>query len=116
MAWDGFWADTGTPEAYLEVQRALSDGGWVDATAEIASDAAVEDSIVMEGAVVASEASVIDSALLPGARVGRGAVIERSIVGYEAEIGAGACLRNLSVVGDGTAIPPATVLNAEKVP
>ncbi|MYH97266.1 MAG: NDP-sugar synthase [Acidimicrobiia bacterium] len=116
LAWDGFWVDTGTPEAYLEVQQALSDGGWVDVTAEVASDAAVEGSIVMEGAVVASEASVIDSALLPGARVGRGAVIERSIVGYGAEIGAGACLRDLSVVGDGTAIPPATVLYGERVP
>lgn len=116
LAWDGFWVDTGTPEAYLEVQQALSDGGWVDATAEIASDAAVEGSIVMEGAVVASGASVIDSALLPGARVGRGAVVERSIVGYGAEIGARARLSDLSVVGDDIVIPPAAALSGERVP
>ena len=116
LAWDGFWVDTGTPEAYLEVQKALSDGGWVDATAEIASDAAVEGSIVMEGAVIASGASVIDSALLPGARVGQGAVVERSIVGYGAEIGARARLSDLSVVGDDVVVPSSAVLNGERVP
>ncbi|MDE0238370.1 MAG: NDP-sugar synthase [bacterium] len=116
MAWDGFWVDTGTPQAYLEVQQALSDGGWAHPSAEIASDAEVENSIVMESAVVSSGASIIDSALLPGARVGRGAVVERSIVGYGAEVGAGASLRHLSVVGDGMAIPPAAVLNGQRVP
>lgn len=116
LAWDGFWVDTGTPEAYLEVQQALSDGGWVDATAEIASDAAVEGSIVMEGAVVASGTSVTDSALLPGARVDRGAVVERSIVGYGAVIGASARLSDLSVVGDDVVISPAAALSGERVP
>ena len=115
VAWDGFWVDAGTPETYLEVQQALSNGGWTHPSAEIAPDAAVEGSIVMEGAVVAPGASVIDSALLPGARVGRDAVVEHSIVGYGAEIGAGASIRDLSVVGDGTAIPPAAVLSAQRV-
>ena len=115
VAWDGFWVDAGTPETYLEVQQALSNGGWTHPSAEIAPGAAVEGSIVMEGVVVAPGASVIDSALLPGARVGRDAVVEHSIVGYGAEIGAGARLRDLSVVGDGTAIPPAAVLIAERV-
>ncbi len=116
LSWDGFWVDTGTPEAYLEVQQALSDGDWVHPSAEVAPDATVEGSIVMEAAVIASGASVIDSALLPGALVGRRAVVERSIVGYRAEIGAGACLRDLSVVGDDTAIPPAADLKGERTP
>ena len=116
VAWDGFWVDAGTPETYLEVQQALSDGGWTHPLAEVASDATVEGSIVMEGSVVGSGASVTDSALLPGARVGREAVVERSIVGYGAEIGAGACLRDLSVVGDNTVIPPAADLSGERVP
>ena len=116
LAWDGFWVDAGTPEAYLEVQQALAGGGWTHPTAGVAPDAAVGGSIVMEAAVVASGASVIDSVLLPGARVGPGAVVERSIVGYGAEIGAGVCLRGLSVVGDGMAIPSAAVLIGERVP
>ena len=116
VAWDGFWVDAGTPETYLEVQRALSGGGWTHPSAEIAPDASVAGSIVMEGAAIGSGASVIDSALLPGARVGRDAVVEHSIVGYGAEIGAGARLRNLSVVGDDTAIPPAADLSGERVP
>ena len=116
VAWDGFWVDAGTPETYLEVQQALSDGGWIHPSAEIAPDAAVEASIVMEGAVVGSGASVVDSALLPGARVGRDAVVGRSIVGYGAEIGAGARLSDLSVVGDGASVLPAAVLSGERVP
>ena len=116
VAWDGFWVDAGTPETYLEVQGALSDGGWVHRSAEVASDATVEGSVVMDGAVVAPGASVIGSALLPGAKVGRESVVERSIVGYSAEIGAGASLRNLSVVGDHTTIPPSADLNGERVP
>ncbi|MYH72227.1 MAG: NDP-sugar synthase [Acidimicrobiia bacterium] len=116
VAWDGFWVDAGTPETYLEVQQALSDGGWVHPMAEVAVDATVRSSIVMEGAVVSSGAFITDSALLPGALVSRDAVVERSIVGYGAEIGAGARLSDLSVVGDDVAIPPATLLRGERVP
>ena len=116
VAWDGFWVDAGTPETSLEVQQALSDGGWIHPSAEIAPDAAVEASIVMEGAVVGSGASVADSALLPGARVGRDAVVGRSIVGYGAEVGAVARLSDLTVVGDDASIPAAAVLSGERVP
>ena len=116
VAWNGFWVDAGTPETYLEVQQALSDGGWVHPLAGVASDATVRSSIVMEGAVVSSGASITDSAVLPGARVSRDAEVERSIVGYGAEIGAGARLSDLSVVGDDVSIPPAAVLSGERVP
>ena len=71
VAWDGFWVDAGTPETYLEVQQALSDGGWIHPEAEVASDARVRGSIVMERAVVGTGASIIDSALLPGAQIGQ---------------------------------------------
>ena len=116
VAWDGFWVDAGTPETYLEVQQTLSDGGWIHPKAEVASDATVRCSIVMESAVVGTGASIIDSALLPGAQIGPEATVERSIVGYGAEIGAGARLSDLSVVGDNVVIPPAAVLNGERVP
>ncbi len=116
VAWDGFWVDAGTPETYLQVQQALSDGGWVHPLAEIASDTTVRGSIVMEGAVVSSGASITESALLPGARVGRGVVVDRSIVGFGAEIGAGAHLSDLSVVGDDEVVPPAAHLSGERVP
>lgn len=116
VARDEFWVDAGTPETYLEVQQALSDGGWTHPEAEIASGATVRGSIVMEGAVVGSGASIVDSALLPGAKIGPEAMVERSIVGYRAEIGASARLSDLSVVGDDVAIPPAAVLSGERVP
>ncbi|MCY3577272.1 MAG: NDP-sugar synthase [bacterium] len=116
VAWDGFWVDAGTPEAYLEVQQALSDRGWTHPSAKVAPGATVRGSSVMEGAIVGPGASIIDSALLPGARVGRDAVVKRSIVGFGAEIGPGARLSDLSVVGDDIVIPPAAVLNGERVP
>ena len=116
VAWDGFWVDAGTPETYLEVQQALSDGGRTHPEAEVASDATVRGSIVMEGAVVGTGASIVDSALLPGAQIGPEATVERSIVGYGAEIGANARLSDLSVVGDDVVIPPAAVLSGERVP
>ncbi|WP_419926494.1 sugar phosphate nucleotidyltransferase [Candidatus Poriferisocius sp.] len=116
VSWEGFWVDAGTPEAYLEVQLALSDGGWIHPRAVIDSDAFVSGSIVMEGAKVSSGASVTNSALLPGATVGRRAAVERSVVGFGAEIGDGARLSDLSVVGDGAAIAPAAVLSSERVP
>ena len=116
VSWDGFWVDAGTPEAYLEVQLALSDGGWVHPRAVIETDAFVSGSIVMKGAEVASGASVTDSALLPDATVGRGATVRRSIVGFGAKIGAGARLSDLTVVGDNAVIPPAAVLSGEPVP
>ncbi|WP_419928342.1 sugar phosphate nucleotidyltransferase [Candidatus Poriferisocius sp.] len=116
VAWNGFWVDAGTPETYLEVQQALSDGGWTHPEAEVASDATVRGSIVMERAVVDAGASIVDSALLPGAKVGPEATVERSIVGYGAEIGASARLSGLSVVGDDVVIPPAAALTGERVP
>lgn len=116
VAWDGFWVDAGTPETYLEVQQALSGGGWTHPGAEVASDATVRGSIVMDRAVVGAGASIIDSALLPGAKVGPKATVERSIVGYGAEIGASARLSDLSVVGDDVVIPPAAALTGEQVP
>lgn len=116
VAWDGFWVDTGTPAAYLEVQQALSDGGWIHPAAEVAQGADVRGSVVMEGAVVGTGASVIDSALLPGARVGPGATVERSVVGFRADIGAGARLSDFSVVGDDSEIPAAAALSNERVP
>lgn len=116
VAWDGFWVDAGTPETYLELQLALSDGGWAHPSAVISPDASAAGSVVMEGAVIDSGASVIGSAVLPGAHVGRDATVERSIVGFRADIGALARLSDMSVVGDDCVIPPATVLRAERVP
>ncbi len=116
VAWDGFWVDAGTPEAYLEVQIALSDGGRIHPSATVSPLATVTGSVVMEGAVVDEEASVVGSVVLPGARVGRDATVERSIVGERAEVGIGARLRDHSVVGDGCAVAPGAVLSGERLP
>ncbi len=114
LARDEFWVDAGTPAAYLDVQLALSGGGWAHQQAQISSQAVVDGSIVMEGVKVAAEAQVVGSLLLPGAQIGHGAVLHRSIVGYGAQIGAAAHLANLTVVGDGAVVSPKAVLNAQR--
>ena len=80
VAWDGFWVDAGTPEAYLEVQLALSDGGWVHPTAQVASSARITNSVVMDHATVAADARVADSVLLPHSTVQANTEVKRAII------------------------------------
>ncbi len=80
VAWDGFWVDAGTPETYLEVQLALSDGGWVDPTAQIAPSARITNSVIMDHATVAAHARVTDSVLLPYSTVQADTEVKRAII------------------------------------
>ena len=98
------------------MQLALSAGGWAHPEAQIATDAVVIDSVVMQGAVVGAKARIVGSALLPGAHVGAGVMLDRSIVGYGAQIGARASLANLTVVGDAEVVHQGEVLVGQRRP
>ena len=118
---DAYWVDAGTPDTYLRAQLDLTDGhrghepGVSDA-ARVDDEAVVEHSVVMEGAVVSAGAHVRGAVVLPGARIGRGAHISGSLVGYGARVGEGAELRDLTVIGDATAVAPGTVLAGGRIP
>jgi mannose-1-phosphate guanylyltransferase len=119
---DAYWVDAGTPATYIRVQLDLIDGVRGDPEpavgpgAAIAPDAEVRHSVVMAGATVAGTATVADSILLPGAAVEAGARVLGSIVGPGATVGAGAVIDDLSVLGDGAAVPTGTELHGGRFP
>ena len=79
--------DAGRPELYLAANLDLLDGSRrfdrcdpIAATATLAADAVIVNSVVGDGVSVAAGASVTNSVLLPNAVVEAGAVVERSLV------------------------------------
>jgi mannose-1-phosphate guanylyltransferase len=100
---DGYWMDIGTPERYLEASWDILErrvetrveptayGMLVDASAEVAPDAAVGPRAVLgPGCRVSPAAEVRDSVLLGGSVVGDGATVLGSILSPGAEVEAGA--------------------------
>ena len=110
---DAYWLDLGTPEKYLQAHADVLEGEvrglsypapWIADTAEIdlrahlgrwvavgahasvAADAAIDDSVLLPGAVVGSGAHVTGTILGPGARVGEGAVVTDGVLAEGAEI------------------------------
>ena len=118
----GYWIDIGTPESYLAAQLDLIDGTrgpavpGVAASADVGSGAAVERSVVMDGARVGPGAVVRNAAVQAAASVGPGAVVADSVIGPGAVVGAGARVTGGSVVGPGAAVEPGTSLSGARIP
>jgi len=83
---DDYWLDAGRPASYLRANLDLVGGrrrdhdAAVHASASIASDATVRDSVVGARAVIGPGASVVGSVIFPGAHVGGGARVSGSSV------------------------------------
>jgi mannose-1-phosphate guanylyltransferase len=105
MQSNAYWVDAGTPATYLQVQLDLIDGvrgpvrRAIASTADVDSEAYVEQSVVMDGASVRAGAHVSASVVLQGAVIEPSAVVERSIVGPRATVGTGARVEALTVIG-----------------
>lgn len=118
----GYWIDIGTPESYLAAQLDLIDGTrgpavpGVAASADVGSGAAVERSVVMDGARVGPGAVVRNAAVQAAASVGPGAVVADSVIGPGAVVGAGARVTGGSVVGPGAAVEPGMSLSGARTP
>lgn len=118
----GYWIDIGTPESYLAAQLDLIDGArgpavpGVAASADVDSDAAVERSVVMDGARVGPGAVVRNAAVQAAASVEPGAVVADSVIGPGAVVGAGARVTGGSVVGPGAAVEPGMSLSGARTP
>ena len=121
----GLWIDTGTPESYLEANRALlttsmktqretslppallsmgthvsppvvtGEGGRVDPSSTIGPYVALGRRVTIEAKARIRDAIVFDDAV-----IGREAVVEHSVVGQGAVIGKGIHLEGLTLVGD----------------
>jgi len=96
----GLWIDLGTPEAYLEAHRILSnepapsylsDAGWpspIHPEATIFPGAVFEGTVaVAPGAVIGKNALIRNSVVWPGAIIGANAIIEDCVVSGRNPIG-----------------------------
>jgi len=110
---EGYWSDVASPAAVLQLNAVMMaeryEGGvYVDATAEVAADAALEgpcyigpDSVVedgaqvgpnavlMSGATIKRGAHFVEAALLTGARVGGRARVRHCLIEEDAHVGEG---------------------------
>jgi mannose-1-phosphate guanylyltransferase len=112
---DDYWIDAGRPEFYRAANLDLLDGvrrfdrcEAVSATANVAADATVRNSVIGEHVVVSSGASVVDSVLLPHATVGRGASVDRSLV--MGSVGSGSRITECVVGADGVVLDGADLV------
>ncbi|HSM67173.1 MAG TPA: NDP-sugar synthase [Ilumatobacteraceae bacterium] len=120
VATDDYWIDAGRPELYLAANLDLLGGARrfdhcepIAATANVAGEAVITNSVVGEHVTVAAGASVSNSVLLPHAVVEAQAVVERSlvmgVVGERAVITA-------TMVGASGVVAADAVLTAASVP
>lgn len=115
---EGHWADLGTPQRYLDLNRELLGGrNAITAGALIAAGAVVGGSAVGAGCRVDEGARVIDSILWEGVEVGAGATVERCILADGVVVGAGARAEGVvagkgSRIGTGAVVPPGTLMEA----
>ncbi len=124
MAWDGYWRDLGTPEAYLQAhldalrgrvggvaspRPLLAEGSVMGGTAAVGElvvagrhaaigpGARVDRSVLHEGATVGAGATVVDSVLGPHSRVGPGATLRTAVLGERAVAPEGSDLAGVRV-------------------
>ncbi|MEX0755750.1 MAG: NDP-sugar synthase [Actinomycetota bacterium] len=110
---EAYWLDLGTPEKYLQAHADILEGEveglsypapWIADTADvdlrshlgrwvavgahasIAAEAAVDDSVLLPGAIVEARAHVTGTILGPGARVGEGAIVTDGVLAEGAEV------------------------------
>ena len=120
VATDDYWIDAGRPELYLAAnldllgpRRVHDRCDPIAATAVVASDAVVENSVIGERVTVKSGARISRSVLLPGATVAAGATVIESLV--MGDIGVGASVRRSTIGADGV-VPDAADLDGVTVP
>ena len=129
--YDGWWADAGTLETYLEAQRFVlaASRAKIAPEADVSSAALTPPVYVAAGSFVEGHvgpnvafgrgckfgrARIRDAALLDGASVDDKAEVERSILGAGVGIGEGAAVRD-SILGDGVQVPPHAKVLGERL-
>lgn len=118
---DAYWIDAGTPRSYLQANMDLISGRRearleaVGPRSDIAADALVVDSVVMERAVVGPGVRLTGSVVLPGARIGAGAVVSDSVVGDHATIEPGARVLGFTLVGDGAVVEAGEIVRGGRL-
>ena len=111
------WVDAGTPATYLEANlRLAGPDGCRGPGVRIDPGATVSGSMLGAGVVVEPGARVEQAVLLDGVLVEADAVVRRSLLGAGVVIGRGARVDELTVLGDGTRVPPGAELRGSTQP
>jgi len=135
----GFWSDIGTPESYIDANRAALSGDLGDALAEIHAGAEVAPSAVLAppyaiaagarvgagatvgphavvgaGATVGARATVRGSVLHEGAQIGADATVVDSVAGRDAVVGARASLAAHTILGADVRVDAGETLSGER--
>ncbi len=142
---DGYWLDTGTPDAYLQAHsdllargaptgtaRQTAPGVFTEPTVTLAGQASgpsylaegvyvgagatVERSVLGPGCRVEEGAVVADSVLLDEVSVARGSTVSGSILGDRVSVGERCQVSALSILGTGVIVPSGTELESARRP
>lgn len=111
----GHWVDCGRPDTYLEAHRLLLPRGATLGPGATCDGQVKGFACLGPGAAVEEGAAVEDSVLLEGARVGRNAILVRSVLGAGARVGEGARLED-TVLGERAEVPGGARLRGARVP
>lgn len=114
---EGYWKDVGRPDDLIEANREQCKriGQWRFGHVDVAGDAVVEDSVLMDGCQVASGARIVRSVVLPRTEVGVGAEVTDSVLASDVKVGAGAVLKR-AVLGANETVPGRERLVDVRVP
>lgn len=108
---DSVWVDgEAVIEGHVEGPSLLGD------QARVARGAVIGQSVLGRCCIVEEGARVTRSVLMDGVAVGSRALVADSILGSGSRVGERGEVRGLSVLGQGAAVPPGTVLDADRVP
>lgn len=126
MVDDGYWIDTGTPQAYLQANADIlngrdayhsavniANGSWCHPSSVIDASSTLINAVVDEGCRVGANVILENAVLLRGAIIEEGAQVRSSIIGPEAVIGRNATLGATCVVGAKEHVPVNSVLSGD---
>ncbi len=126
MADDGYWIDTGTPQAFLRANVDLLwgryesrtvenvvNGVWRHTSSEVASSASLSNVVIDRDCVVGADVVLENVVLLPGSVIEPGAEVRSSIIGERAVIGELSKLGATCVVGTEVRVAPGSHLSGD---
>jgi mannose-1-phosphate guanylyltransferase len=123
---DAYWLDTGTPQTYIRANvdilngrdghrliTNIVDGSWRHPSSTIDPSATLVSSVVDRDCYVGANVALENVVLLPGAVIEEGAHVRESIIGPEAVIGSFSTLDATCVVGAKEHVAPESVLSGD---
>jgi mannose-1-phosphate guanylyltransferase len=126
MADEGYWIDTGTPQAFLRanvdvlwgryesrIVQGVVQGVWRHATSDVDPSASLSNVVIDRDCVVGADVVLENVVLLPGAVIESGSEVRSSIIGERAVVGESSILGATCVVGTEVRVAPKSHLSGD---